>query len=187
MSNLFPPVDVARFHSGDERLFSELVRTYSPRLAAQLRRYAQSESDVADLLQDVWLRAFQKRRSFDGRGSLFGWLLTICRTVGLAGLKGPRMEELAEHHTVTDEEPAVHGALEYARLRELVETLPPRQRDVVLLRIVEGRSTAEAAYALGCAEGTVKASLHAALQKLRGHASNSIIDRSKHTANEGSI
>ena len=77
------------------------------------------------------------------------------------------MEEIADHHGVIDGEPSVHGELEYARLREVVDTLPPRQREVVLLRIVEGKSTAEAAYALGCAEGTVKASLHAALQKLQ--------------------
>ena len=166
MSNPFPPVDVARFHSGDERLFTDLVRTYSPRLSAQLRRYAQSDSDVADLLQDVWLRAYQKRCSFDGRGSLFGWLLTICRTVGLAGVKRPQMEEIADHHGVIDDEPAVHGELEYARLRDVVDSLPPRQREVVLLRIVEGKSTAEAARSLACAEGTVKASLHAALQRL---------------------
>ncbi|HEY0810819.1 MAG TPA: RNA polymerase sigma factor [Longimicrobiales bacterium] len=168
MTGFFPPVDVARFHSGDERLFAELVRTYSPRLAAQLRRYAGSESDVADMLQDVWLRAFQKRKSFDGRGSLFGWLLTICRTVGLAAISRAPTEQLAEHHAAaTATEASIHTRLEHARVLRAVETLPDRQREVVLLRIVEGRSTAEAARMLQCAEGTIKASLHAAVHKLQ--------------------
>jgi RNA polymerase sigma factor (sigma-70 family) len=44
--------------------------------------------------------------------------------------------------------------------------LPDRERDVVILRMLEGRSTREAAEALGCAEGTVKATLSHALKKL---------------------
>lgn len=167
MSGLFPAVDVARFHAGDERLFAELVRSYSPRLAAHLRRYARSDADIADLLQDVWLRAFQKRRSFEGRGSLFGWLLTICRTVGLGALDPMQMESLVEKHAMVSTERAIHARLDYERLLRAVDELPDRQRETVILRIVEGRSTADAARALGCAEGTVKASLHAALHKLQ--------------------
>lgn len=167
MTGLFPPVDVVRFHSGDERLFAELVRSYSPRLAAQLRRYARSDSDVADLLQDVWLRAYQKRRSFDGRGSLFGWLLTICRTVGLAAAGQRTTEDLADHHATISTEHLIHARLEHARVLRAVETLPERQREVVMLRIIEGKSTAEAARILQCAEGTIKASLHAAMHKLQ--------------------
>lgn len=171
MSNPFPQVDIERFHSGDERLFAELVRLYSPRLVPHLRRYAGAEADVSDLLQDVWLRAFNKRRGFDGRGSLFGWLLTICRTVGLAAV-GRRddaidvdaIDQLAIAHEL---EPAVFRTSEYRRVRAAVDALPARQREVVLLRITEDRSTAEAARILGVAEGTVKASLHVAIHRLR--------------------
>jgi RNA polymerase sigma-70 factor, ECF subfamily len=167
----FPPVDVDRFHAGEERLFAELVRTYSPRLIPHLRRYAQSESDVADLLQDVWLRAFHKRKGFDGRGSLFGWLLTVCRTVGLAATarRGEfvHVEHIDQLGATDDPGPTHDRKSEYERLRAAIDALPPRQREVVLLRITEDRSTAEAARILGCAEGTVKASLHSAINKLQ--------------------
>ena len=63
------------------------------------------------------------------------------------------------------------GLLERLSLREAlmdaVLELSERQREVVLLRLVEGRSTAEAAELLECAEGTVKATLHQATLKLR--------------------
>ena len=171
MNTPFPPVDIDRFHAGDERLFAELVRTYSPRLLPQLRRYARVDGAVDDLLQDVWLRAFQKRRGFDGRGSLFGWLLTICRTVGLASVsrRGEEidMEDIERIASPDELEPAIHRKLEHGRLRAAIESLPARQREVVLLRVTEDRSTAEAARILGCAEGTVKASLHAAIHKLQ--------------------
>ena len=52
-------------------------------------------------------------------------------------------------------------------VRDAVLALPVRQRDVVLLRLVEGMSTAETARLLECAEGTVKATLHQATRKLR--------------------
>ena len=167
MSTPLPNVDVERFHAGDERLFTELVRSYSPRLVPHLWAYSQSANiDVHDLLQEVWLRAFQKRRGFDGRGSLLGWLLTICRTVGIAALrKHTPMTPFAEANAIAM--PDVERNLERTRLREEVDKLPARQRDVVILRVVEDKSTAETARILGCAEGTVKAALHAAMHKLK--------------------
>lgn len=162
-----PNVDLDRFHAGDERLFTELVRSYSPRLLPHLRRYSESaDTDVNDLLQEVWLRAFQKRRGFDGRGSLFGWLLTICRTVGMSAVrKYMPVTPIADVSAVTTAD--VDRNLERTRLHQAVDELPARQRDVVILRVVEDKSTAESARILGCAEGTVKAALHAAMHKLK--------------------
>ena len=161
-----PNVDLDRFHAGDERLFTELVRSYSPRLLPHLRRYSQSaDTDINDLLQEVWLRAFQKRRGFDGRGSLFGWLLTICRTVGMSAVR--KHAQVAPVTEMSATMPDVNRNLERTRLHEAVDELPERQRDVVILRVVEDKSTAETARILGCAEGTVKAALHAAMHKLK--------------------
>ena len=61
---------------------------------------------------------------------------------------------------------AEHSALHESINRALME-LPERERDVVVLRMLYQRSTREAAEALGCAEGTVKAALHHALKKLQ--------------------
>ena len=171
MTSHFPPVDLDRFHDGDDRLFTELVRTYSPRLIPQLRRYASArDSDITDLLQDVWLRAFQKRRGFDGRGSLFGWLLTICRTVGLAAARKRHPEGTAALEMVASEDDvaqSVERKTQQSKLLSAIDALPTRQREIVLLRIIEDKSTAETARLLGCAEGTVKAALHAALHNLK--------------------
>jgi RNA polymerase sigma-70 factor (ECF subfamily) len=53
------------------------------------------------------------------------------------------------------------------RVRRLVEKLPERQREVVLLRIFEDMSVKETARSMGCREGTVKALLHKATAKLK--------------------
>lgn len=160
-------VDLDRFHAGDEDLFEDLVRTYSPLLVRHLRRYAGTDTDAEDLLQELWLRAFRKRATYTGRGSLFGWLLTVARTVGIAAVG--RRHALPD--AIAGVLPARSEALESLALREALTdallALADRQRDVVLLRLVEGLSTGETAAQLHCAEGTVKATLHQAIIKLR--------------------
>jgi RNA polymerase sigma-70 factor (ECF subfamily) len=160
-------LDIERFHAGDERLFADLVTTYSPRLWPQLRRYAGVNADARDLLQEVWLRAFDKRRTFDGRGSFIGWLLAVCRTVGIAAVRKRMREPVTEDLTEVAARSDPDAGLLRETLRDAVLALPERQRDVVILRLVEGRSTAETARLLQCAEGTVKALLHQATRKLR--------------------
>ena len=144
------------------------MRTYSPRLLPHLRRYAATDADKQDLLQDVWLRAYRKRRTFAGRGSVFGWLLAVSRTVGLAAVDGRAREPVTE--PLRDVPAAADGAdttVLRGTLRHAVLTLPERQREVLLLRLVEGMSTAETARVLQCAEGTVKATLHHATRRLQ--------------------
>lgn len=157
--------NLEQFHSGDDSLFAELVTLHSPRLLRQLQPYADARADARDLLQEVWLRAFQKRHTFDGRGSLIGWLLMVSRTVGIAAVRKRTREPSTEEFT----EVAVQASAHSDQLREAVLSLPERQRDVLLLRLIEGLSTVETAHRLGCAEGTVKASLHQATRKLREH------------------
>lgn len=159
--------DLHRFHEGDEIVFAELVRAYSPRLRPFLRRYEGGSVDANDLLQEIWLRAFRKRRTFAGRGSFFGWLLMVTRTVGMAAVSKGRREQAtaALPELATDVDP--DAGILHDRIRHAVLTLPERQRDVVLLRLLEGRSTAETAALLDCAEGTVKATLHQAIRRLQ--------------------
>jgi RNA polymerase sigma-70 factor (ECF subfamily) len=162
-----PGFDLDRFHAGDEALFAHLVRTHSPRLLPHLQRYSATEADKQDLLQEVWLRAYRKRRTFSGRGSLFGWLLTVSRTVGLAAVDGRARAPVTEQ--LRDVAPASGADTIVLRdtLRHAVLALPERQREVLLLRLVEGMSTAETARLLQCAEGTVKATLHHATRRLQ--------------------
>jgi len=157
--------DLERFQSGDDSLFEELVAMHSPRLLRHLQQYSGPGVDLRDLLQEVWLRAFHKRHTFEGRGSFIGWLLMVGRTVGLAAAR-KRPRELSTETLPDAAAPVVSNP---DVLREAVLALPERQRDVLLLRLVEGLSVAETARRMQCAEGTVKASLHQATRKLREH------------------
>jgi RNA polymerase sigma-70 factor (ECF subfamily) len=162
-----PGFDLDRFHAGDAALFAQLVHTYSPRLLPLLRRYAATDADTQDLLQEVWLRAYRKRRTFAGRGSVFGWLLAVSRTVGLTAVDGRAREPVTEQLRDVAASDSPDTTVLRDTLRHAVLALPERQREVLLLRLVEGMSTAETARLLQCAQGTVKASLHHATRRLQ--------------------
>ncbi len=146
--------ELRSFHDGDEALFRRLVEENSPRLLAIARRFTGDMDEAHDTVQEVWRRAYEKRRTYSGAGTILGWLYAVCRSVCLADAKKKAWRSGAE---VTAEMLSGSGAPEsvYLALAEL----PARERDVVILRMLEGHSTREAAAAMDCAEGTVKAAL----------------------------
>ena len=64
---------IAAVLKGDTASFEPLVEKYSPRLFATARRYARHESEVEDIVQQVWLKAFEKLDSFRGEAPV-PWL-----------------------------------------------------------------------------------------------------------------
>ena len=167
------PEEAARFRAGDVATLSSLVARWSPYLAAVTRCYATDADDARDLLQHAWVRIQERRESFQGRGSLLGWMLAVCRRECLARRRHERARAIAEASFAGArplEQPAADAVLT-ARDRHSVHAalaaLPPRQRDAVILRLLEGRSTRETALLMACAEGTVKALLHQGVQQLR--------------------
>ena len=158
-----------KFWAGDPQTYRKLVDRYSPRLLGVTRSFARDLDHAHDLLQDSWVRAYEKRCQFTGAGSLFGWLYAITRSVCLGdarrpGRKSPLTESLASGDAADRE---AEGTELRAALLEAVFELPDRERDIVVHRLIDGDSTRATAAALGCAEGTVKAGLHHALAKLR--------------------
>src|SRR6185503_17679975 len=68
---------IAAVLEGDTASFEPLVQKYSPRLFATARRYARRESEVEDIVQEVWLKAFQKLKSFRGEAPFEHWLMRL--------------------------------------------------------------------------------------------------------------
>ena len=68
---------IAAVLRGDSASFEPLVEKYSPRVFATARRYARRESEVEDIVQEVWLKAFQKLKSFRGEAPFEHWLMRL--------------------------------------------------------------------------------------------------------------
>jgi RNA polymerase sigma-70 factor, ECF subfamily len=167
------PDDARRFREGDAGVFRRVVDGCSPRLLAVTRSFAADDDEAHDLLQETWRRAWTRRETFRAAGSVQSWLYAVCRSVCLSR-HAKRREAIIPAVAVAASAPvsaSPEAAAERSELRAALHValmeLPDRERDVAWLRLVDGLSTRETADALGIAEGTVKATLHHSIRKLR--------------------
>src|SRR5213082_2004181 len=68
---------IAAVLNGETASFEPLVKKYQPRVFATARRYARRESEVEDIVQEVWLKAYQKLASFRGEAPFEHWLMRL--------------------------------------------------------------------------------------------------------------
>ncbi|MEO1035661.1 MAG: sigma-70 family RNA polymerase sigma factor [Pseudomonadota bacterium] len=161
---------VRRFQRGDALAFDALVRRHQDRLYRLASVWLIDRSRAEDATQEAFLRAYRGLPRFRFRAQPFTWLYRtarlVCNEMNRQRRFEPMPTELPAAGTTADNEADAQLAL--AHVRSLVADLPPRQREVVLLRIFEECSVRETAMAMGCREGTVKALLNKARTQLAG-------------------
>jgi RNA polymerase sigma-70 factor (ECF subfamily) len=177
---------VARFHAGDQEAFEELVTRSEAEVYRLSLRLLGNREDALDATQDAFLRAFRALGRFRGEASFRTWLigitLNVCRTRrGSASARiARRSSSLDTRDANPDEarapdpvdarpnpEQAAHGAELGRALAEALDALTAEQREILLLREMQGLDYDELAQTLGCAEGTVKSRLSRARAALR--------------------
>jgi RNA polymerase sigma-70 factor, ECF subfamily len=167
-----------RARDGDEDAFAELVERHSDRVYRALRRFGLAPDEAGEVAQEVFLRAWRGLSGFEGRSQLSTWLYRIAfneaqRRLGrrrpAAAIDPAGEDPLA----VLADDPA-RGPDARALQRELSEIvdaglaeLPPDLRAAVILRDLEGLSTAEAAEAAGVRPAAFKSRLHRGRMALR--------------------
>jgi RNA polymerase sigma-70 factor, ECF subfamily len=163
---------IARWRGGDERAATELVARHAPALA----RFAASsgaDTEVEELVQDTFVRAFSSLDTFRGDSSLRTWLFTIERRLLLDRRRAERRRgldvELHESHAMTAHDPldAVVADESHERLRAAVDRLSPTQREVFTLRVGEGLAYKEIAEAVGTTEGAARVHYHNAMRTIK--------------------
>ncbi len=165
---------VARARAGDLLAFEELVRLYADRLHAVVRRLVDNQQEAHEVTQEAFLRAWRGIAAFKGDSQFFTWLYRIGvneahrrtsqRRAPVASLE----EQLVEP---ADTRPEPPRRLEQDDLRHALERavqgLKPDQRVPLVLRDIEGLSTAEAAAILDLGEAAFKSRLHRARLAVR--------------------
>ena len=161
-----------RFRHGDRSAFAELVRRHQRTAFAVVWRYVRNDEDAKDIAQAAFVRAWQNADTFRGDASFRTWVLRIAGNLALNHVRDRgrwRADELDEN--TVDGLPTASESLGQAQtselLRQAVETLPPKQRLVVELRVQEGLSFREVADATATSEDSAKANFHHALKRLR--------------------
>ncbi len=165
---------VARARAGDHLAFEELVRLYADRLHAVVRRLVDDRHEAEEVTQEAFLRAWRGIGMFKGDSQFFTWLYRI--GVNEAHRRTSRRRVLAtslDEHLVepADTRPGPPLRLEAEDLRHAldraVQRLRPDQRAPLVLRDIEGLSTAEAAMVLDLSEAALKSRLHRARLAVR--------------------
>ncbi|MGH2349095.1 MAG: RNA polymerase sigma factor [bacterium] len=165
---------VEAFKGGEESAFTALVIKYREAVYRIARRMLRSHEDASDVTQEVFIRVHRSLPRFEARSSLKTWLYRI--TVNLCldrSARGSRfvlsgLREL-EWEPSSEQDPAVTAVdKELGRvIQAAVDELPPRQRAMMQLRLYQDLPYADIARIMGCAEGTVKATMFAGMAKLR--------------------
>jgi len=163
---------IARWRAGDERAATILVARHAPALA----RFAASlgqRTDVEEVVQDTFVRAFGSIDSFRADSSLRTWLFTIERRLILDRRRADRRRR--DDATIDDADAATEfDALDglvaeeaEARVRAAVDRLSRLQRGVFLLRVNEGLSYKEIAEVVGSTEGAARVHYHNAMRAVK--------------------
>ena len=174
---------IARLKANDPAACEHLVRTYGGKMLSVARRFLKCEEDANDAVQDAFISAFRFIGGFEGQSKLGTWLHRIVVTTCLMRIRTDKRHVSIEPvlptydesgHRTRRIEPWGAGALDHAmttetraHVRACIEQLPPRYREVVLLRDIEEVDTEETAKLLNCTPGNVKTRLHRARQALR--------------------
>jgi RNA polymerase sigma-70 factor (ECF subfamily) len=186
-------LDLARqAQVGDESAFAEIVRRYSPRVFSVASRFFRQRSLVEEAAQEVFLKAYTQLGSFEGRGSLEGWLTRIATNTCLNMVRGAKRRPEFTVSDLTEDEaswldqqsagdgdaPSVENELVATDLADRVlSVLSPEDQQALLMIDGEDASIKEVAEATGWSESKVKVrafrarkKVREAMEKLLGHA-----------------
>jgi RNA polymerase sigma-70 factor (ECF subfamily) len=162
---------VERFQRGDESAFEELVRRHRERIYRAAWRVARDHADADDLAQESFLRAYRALHGFRGESRFLTWMMRIVMNLALSHRAGrrPTVPLDEARHVGAAEGPGAGagGHALRAEVRKVVRTLPPRQRQVLVLKVYEGMKFSEVAEVMEISVGTAKATFFQAVRGLR--------------------
>ena len=171
---------IAAVLKGDAASFEPLVQKYSTRVFATARRYARRESEVEDIAQEVWLKAFDKLKSFRGEAPFEHWLMRLTvrtcydflrghqrnRESSFTDLSEPENDWL-ERFVTAPESASENSDAAKLLIERVMEKLSPQARLVITLLEIEDRSVKEIAQMTGWSVPLVKVRAFRARAEMR--------------------
>lgn len=176
---------VARAQQGDTRAFDDLVRKYTSKLYGLVYNMTSNRDDTADLLQDIFAKAYRSLKRFQGKSTFYTWIYSISVNMTLNFLKKRGrytklslddvdsgiqndpdfIEVTASANPLKDVN--VHELQK--RLNEAMMRLSEDHRTVVTLYDIQGLQHADISKILGVSEGTVRSRLFYAHRQLQNY------------------
>ncbi len=162
---------ISEVKKGSRAAFSELVRRHQKALLRLCMRFVKDVNSAQDIVQETFIKAYEKLDSFEGRSSFKSWLFQIGVNTAKNKLrdqfsKSLSYDEVEFSVAAKAENQLIHNAVGTA-LKVEIEKLPFKQKTALILRVYEDLSFAEIASIMQCPYDTAKANYRHALLKLK--------------------
>ena len=171
---------IAQFQNGDLYAFDIIVQRYKDQLLNFAYRFLGNYEEAEDVVQETFLRLYRNRHAYRQIAKFSTWLYTITSNLSKTELRKRKRRklvsisdlgydekeyELEDGHADTERE--VDSVLKEEIIQKAIEELPPRFRQVIILRDVKGLSYEEVGEILKIPLGTVKSRVNRARLKLQ--------------------
>ena len=169
-----------RVAKGDRAAFAEIVTETTPRLFRLAARMLGDEREAEDVLQESFIRAFDAliEGRFDARSGAYTWLYRIVTNAALDAMRARKRrrarfetDDSPEHAEEIASADVIAARAALRDLEQWLDELPPDQRTAIVLKELEGMSSAEVAEVMNCSIGAVEQRLVRARATLRNKAS----------------
>ncbi len=170
-----------RVKDGDGASFGVLLEKHRSAVVHFLYRMVQNSAVAEELAQEVFLRVYRSRGTYEPTAKFTTWLFRIATHLALNALRDNRNERLQDRldddssempvRQVSDSRPSVEQSMVYqaklAEVRRAIALLPDKQRAAVLMHKYEEMEYSQIAKVLNCSESAVKSLLFRAYEALR--------------------
>lgn len=171
---------IARFQDGDVQAFDTLVRRYKDQLLNYVFRFVGNRVEAEDVVQETFLRVYKNKHYYKEIAKFSTWVYTIAGNLAKTELrKRKRRKFFSVSNFVNDErdydipddartpDDLVDGALKDDIIQKAIDKLPPKFKEVIVLRDVQGFAYEEISQILSIPLGTVKSRVNRGRLKLQ--------------------
>lgn len=172
---------VVRVQQGDKKAFDLLVLKYQLRVSKLVSRFLRNQSDVPDVVQDAFIKAYRALPNFRGESAFYTWLYRIAINTAKNHLVAQSRKNPA--NSIDAQEAEDYGASEWLKeyasperealagelettIHQAIDALPSDLREAISLREIEGLSYEEIAAVMDCPIGTVRSRIFRAREAI---------------------
>ncbi|HUU23543.1 MAG TPA: sigma-70 family RNA polymerase sigma factor [Phycisphaerae bacterium] len=163
-----------RASSGEDDAFAELAAAMQDDLYRFALAHGLAAPDAAEATQETLLRAYRARKKWQTGADAVSWMFGIAMNVVRELRRKANRQairdvgpEVLSGLAADNDRPSTDERMELERVWQAIAALPLRQREAITCRFLRRMSVRDTAGVMGCAEGTVKAAVSAALGNLR--------------------
>ena len=160
-----------QFQEGSWKAFKILFEAYSEQLYLYAAGFLGDREEARDIVQDAFVYLWENREKITYTGSLYSYLLRSVKNSCIDYKMHEKVKEkyIREMEYLQDEAEEVSDNFEesYKRLQKVIDSLPPKCKDIFVLGCVEGYSYKEVATRLGVSVNTVKTQIKLAYKKVK--------------------